>query len=297
MESVQTKETSSALGALSKHKNRGNRPQNVVVQPTTVVENPTIKIEAAATTEQPPVNPPVTPASTPEPQVNDNTNWKERWSQLKTHYDTEVSTMRNEIKTLRENLTKASNPEIQLPKTEAQLEEYYKKFPEAMDIFTTVAMKAASKTSKEVKEQLAEVDKFKAELKGKEAFKRLLEFHPDAEDIKNSTKFKEWYEEQPSDIKKILAESTDIRAVAKQLDLYKLEVMGIIPKTKKAEATKEIVDASLGVDVKGKSEIGTQKKVWTGSEINVICANYNSYLKHRIEIDEARREGRVDYSK
>ncbi len=194
-------------------------------------------------------------------------------------------------------MAKAKTPIVTLPKTKEELEAYRKQYPEAMDVFTSVAMEIASEESKKLKEDLAEINKFKTELSEKEAFKQLLVLHPDAMEIKNSTKFKEWFDNQPIAIQEVLANSNDLKAVAELLDLYKFKALGINPKAKKASETQAAVDASLGVDIKGKTEITSQKKVWTQTEINNICADYKTYLKYRVEIDDARREGRVDPTK
>lgn len=295
MESIQTKEASTALAALSKHKNRGNKPVNVAVQPVaTVVDNR--KLEAATSTYQAPVNPPATPEVKPEPQI-DTRDYKEAWIQLKKHYDTTVPVMRQQLETKDRELAEAKTPKVALPKTREEIDAYRKQYPEAMDVFTTIALETASAESKKLREEIAEVNKFKAELKEKEAFKRLLEIHPDALEIRSSPKFKEWYDVQPAAVQNILANSTDLNAVSEMLDLYKFKALGLDPKKKKADEAQATVDASLGVDIKGKTEITSHKKIWTGTEINAICADYKTYLKYRVEIDDARREGRVDMSK
>lgn len=299
MESVKTKEVSPALSALSKHKNRANRPANVATQPVGIViqGEGTLppKIEAA-TPVPAPANPPVTPVQTPEPQTPTR-NYEDAWKQLKGHHDKTTHELRQENERLRKLAEDAQKVKTALPKTKAEIEAYRKQYPEAMDIFTTIALETTGAEVEKLKAELAEVNKFKTELKDKEAFKDLLKFHPDAMEIKKSPEFLAWYNEQPRVIQDILAHGTDVTAVAKQLTLYKLEVLGINPKAKAKEEAAAAVEASLGVNVSGHTEIGTQKKQWTQTEINAICADYNTWLKFRVEIDDAVREKRVDYSK
>lgn len=294
MESVQTKEVSDSLKALTKHKKRSN--QNVVVQPVAVMTD-NKNIEVPATPPTAPVTP-ATPDAKPATPVNQpEHDYEKRWKDLKTHYDKEVSELRSDKKTLETKLAEASAPKLALPKTKEEMEAYRKQYPEAMDVFQTLAIQTARQEANELTKALDEVKSFQAELKEKEAFKKLLDIHPDAMEIRSSEQFHTWYNEQPSVIQKILSESTDITAVAKQLTLYKLEVLGINPKAVKKEETKSILDASIGVDVKGKPEITSQKKIWTQTEINAICADYNTWLKYRVELDDAHREGRVDRTK
>ncbi len=294
MDSIQTKEASGALAALSKHKSRGNKPQNVAVQPVAVMMD-TKKIEAA-TLPQEPANPPATPVAKPEPQT-ENDVYKDRWIQLKTHYDTQVSDLRKQLDAKDRVIAEATTPKVVLPKTKEEMEAYRKQYPEAIDIFTTIALETVGTESKKLQEQLAEVKRFEAELKEKEAFKRLLEIHPDALEIRSSPKFKEWYDLQPTAVQNILANSTDLKAVSEMLDLYKFKALGLDPKKKKVDEVQSVVDASLGVDIKGKTEITSQKKIWTKTEIDAICAHYPTFLKYRLEIDTARKEGRVDLNK
>lgn len=298
MESINTKESSPALAALSKHKNRGNKPQNVVVQPAAiVVENPKIEVTAPSVQEPEKVvsaTPEVKPETKP---TNLDPRDTEEYKSFKKYHDKTVHELRTELDELKKAYATATTPKLEIPKTKEEIEAFRKQHPDAVDIFTSIAIETNSIAAKELQDKLAEVDNFRREFKEKEAFKALLEIHPDAMEIRASTKFKDWYNEQPKVIQQILSESTDITAVAKQLTLYKLEVLGINPKDKKKEEVKEVVDASLGVDVKGKPEITAQKKIWTATEINNICADYKLWNKYSKEIDAARREGRVDLTK
>lgn len=299
MESVSTKETSGALTALTKHKSRSNKPVNVAVQPVAVMVN-SPKIEVAATPNQNPANPPATSDTTPEPKLVNTQNGRDHekaWKELKTKYDTEMYNARQTEKQLREELANTLTPQVVLPKTKEEIEAYRKQYPEAMDVFTTIALETTGALSNKLREDIAEINKFKTELKEKEAFKSLLELHPDAMEIRSSLKFKEWYDAQSPAIQNILANSNDLNAVSEMLDLYKLKVLGVNSKEQKAAKAKDAIDSSLGVDVRGKTEITSQKKIWTASEINAICADYKTYLKYRVEIDDARREGRVDETK
>lgn len=299
--SVQTKEVPSALQNLLKAK--GQRPSGTVHQPVgVVVENQNVEVPATpapapepVVDETPEPAAPATPEQNPEP--SDNRNYEQAWKELKQHHDKLAFELRSENKQLKDQLNEATAKKILPPKTKEEIEEFKKQHPEAFDIMRSVALETVSEDNVALKAKLDEINRLTSELKEKEAFKRLLEIHPDAMEIRKSTEFAKWFNEQPEDIKKILVNSTDITAVAKQLTLYKIE-MGIdTSKDKKKAESKKREEASIGVDVKSRTEITPQKKVWAQSEINAIAANYKKWLIHREEIDTAYREGRVDKSK
>jgi len=298
--SVQTKEVPSALQHLLKAK--GQRPSGTVQQPVgVVIENQNVEVPATPApapeelVDDSTKSTPATPEQNPEP--SDNRNYEQAWKELKQHHDKLAFELRSENKQLKDQLTEATVKKITPPKTKEEMEEFKKQNPEAFDIMRSVALETVGEDNVALKARLEEVNRLTSELKEKEAFKRLLEIHPDAMEIRKSTEFAKWFNEQPEDIKRILASSTDITAVAKQLTLYKIE-MGIdTSKDKKKADSKKREEASIGVDVKSRTEILPQKKIWTKTEIDMVCADYAKWNKHKDEIDQARREGRVDMSK
>lgn len=302
MNSVQTKEIPTGLASLMKAKGQLGTTARVQSPVATIVENQ--HMDGTVTPAQPPEEPAleapvqqVTPAPAPEPE--DTSRESSAYRELKQYHDKTVYELRQDVRQLKEALTQASVKKVELPKTKEELDAFKEQNRYAFDIMRTIVLDELSNDSSlnEVKNRIEEVNKAHAELKEKEAFRKLLEEHPDALEIRKSPAFAKWFNEQPEDIKNILSNSTDIKAVAKQLTLYKLEVLGINPKEKKKVDSKQREDNSIGVDVKGRTEITAQKKIWTGTEIQAICSDYNKWLQHKDEIDLARRENRVDMSK
>lgn len=296
--SIQTKEPAPALASLSKAK--GNRISNTiaVVKPANNVMENTNVIESTATL---PPNPAPTQTTSqpadPVPSHDGRGNYEDAYKNLKKHHDNTTHELRQRLAQLEAERVQAAAPKITAPKTKEEVAAFREQFKDAFDVIRTVAIEEAAAQNETLKEQLKEINKTQAELKDKEAFSELLREHPDALEIRSSPKFKEWYDEQPLEIQEILRSSRNIRAVSKQLSLYKLEVLGINPKEAKAAKTNNTLEASLGVNVKTKPEITSQKKIWTKSEIDMICADYKLWSKYRVEIDEARMEGRVDTTK
>jgi len=292
--SIQTKEMPTALSNLMKAK--GQHKDIVTVQRPSAVIVENQHTEVTATPEQAP-DEPVTPVQNPEP-VDDGRDSK-AYRELKQYHDKSIYEERQKTKQLEEALSQVTKPVIKPPKTPEEMKAFKEQYGEAVDYMRTIVIEELQNggLQSDLQARLNEVTKTQAELREKEAFKLLLEEHPDADEIRKDPKFAAWFNEQPDDIKRILATSVDPRSISKQLSLYKLEVLGVNPKEKKKAKIQEQVDASLGVDISGRTEIQPQKKTWAISEINRIGADYKLWLKHKDEIDLARRENRVDYSK
>jgi len=292
MQTIQTKETPSALTNLLKAK--GQSPRGQIQQPVgEFVDNKLSVQDTSAPEPEAPSESVVTPEA-PNPVPEDTVGYEKRYWDLKAHHDKTIYDERNRNKQLEEQLATASKPKVNLPLTKEELDTFKQEQKAAYDIMRSVILEELDNDSVGYKQKIAEVTTLQKELKEKEAFKELLAIHPDALEIKASEKFKEWFFEQPQDIRNILEKSPDVKAVAKQLTLYKLEA-GI--KDKKKEETRSKVEDSLAVEVKSKSEPTPPKKIWTKTEIDAICKNYALYQKHGKEIDIARRENRVDMSK
>lgn len=289
--SIQTKQAAPALSALSKAK--GQKAIMTVAQPAVIMDTKATPVPA--TPAQAP-DAPVTPA-TVKPEPAHGRDYEQSWKELKTYHDKTVYELRQEKTRLEEQLANAAKPELKLPKTKDEVKKWREQYPEAGDIIVTLASELIDGKTTELNRKLQAVNELVSKTERKEAFAELMKIHPDAEQIKTSPEFAEWFNRQPAEIKNILSNSRDIPAVAKQITLFKLEVLGINPKEKAKAKTEEAKEASLGVTINSHTEIGSAKRIWTKSEIDYACSDYNRWNKVKDEIDAARREGRVDMTK
>ena len=291
---IATKETPSALQELLRAKG-SSKDIPIVQNPTVVVENSTI--EAPATPAPNPDEPSVPATLEQDQEPVDTRDYKQSYKELKTHHDKTTHELRLQLQAKDNQLLEAVKPVVKAPKTAEELKAFKEQYPEAYDVMESIVLNKLQDESLDIRKQTNEVLQTQAKLREEKAFAELLKEHPDANEIKEDPKFAAWFNEQPDAIKNILATSLDHRAISKQLTLYKMEVLGYSPKDKKKAEIKEKEDASLAVKVKGQSEISPQKKIWTGTELRQIGANYKEWLKHKDEIDNARRENRVDMTK
>lgn len=294
--SIQTENLPTALGALSKAKRQNfHNDQYAVQKPAAViVENQ--HTEVLATPAQDPTENEATLEQnlTPVENSDDGRNSK-AYKELKQYHDKIIYEERKKFaKELEDERAKSARQAIKTPKTAEEMKKFKKEHPDTVDYLKSFIIEELQNdnTFSDLKDKMDSVNRIQAELREKEALNKLLAEHPDADEIRRDPKFLVWFNEQPESIRNIL-EGMDVKAISKQLTLYKFEVLGETPKSAKKVKTQEAVDASLAVSVRGHTEITPQKKIWTMAEINEIARDYKKYDKHRVEIDLARREGRV----
>lgn len=292
--SIQTKDAPTALSNLSKAKGQNFSGDRAVVQKPAAVIVENQHTEELATPEQ---NPESQATSNQNPAPVDESRDSTAYKELKQYHDKTVHELRVERERLAKELEEERKAKaiVKAPKTPEEMKAFREQYGEAADYMKTLFIEELQNdpTMTELRSRIEQVSQLQNELKEKEAFNKLLAEHPDAAEIRQDPKFAKWYNEQPEDIKRIISTSLDPRALAKQLTLYKLEVLGETPNSKKKAKAQENVDASLSVEVNSRTEIAPQKKIWTWAEINDIAKNYKLWLKHGPEIEQARREGRV----
>jgi hypothetical protein len=217
-------------------------------------------------------------------------DYKKRYDDLKTHYDSKL----NEFKVREQELLKeaAKNmPQYTAPKSEEDLEKFKEQYPDVYEVVETVAHMRSSEQTKVLEERLSKLQEREAELIAKEAHGKLLDNHPDFEDIRNSEEFHSWAKEQPQSIQKwIYDNANDGDLASRALDLYKRD-MGIVSEASKPKKKKSKKSAADMVSTKTTSVEPKQDKIWTEQEIaRMSIAEFDKYEE---EIGRAIHEGRV----
>ena len=217
-------------------------------------------------------------------------DYKKRYDDLKTHYDSKL----NEFKVREQELLKeaAKNmPQYTAPKSEEDLEKFKEQYPDVYEVVETVAHMRSSEQTKVLEERLSKLQEREAELIAKEAHGKLLDNHPDFDDIRNSEEFHSWAKEQPQSIQKwIYDNANDGDLASRALDLYKRD-MGIVSEASKPKKKKSKKSAADMVSTKTTSVEPKQDKIWTEQEIaRMSIAEFDKYEE---EIGRAIHEGRV----
>ena len=214
-------------------------------------------------------------------------DYKKRYDDLKRHYDSKL----NEFKQREEELIKQAVPEYRAPKTPEELEEFKKSYPDVFEVVETVAHMQSESKAKVLEERLSKLQEREQQIVQQEAEKRLMERHPDFDDIRNSDVFHTWAKEQPSSIQKwIYDNANDADLASRAIDLFKKDKGIDVPKkeTKSSSKTKSAADmvSTKTTAVEPKSE-----KIW--SEKEIAAMSIDEFDKYESEISEAMQQGRI----
>ena len=217
-------------------------------------------------------------------------DYKKRYDDLKKHYDSKLNEFKSREQELIEEATK-NRTEYKAPKTEEELEDFKNQYPDVYEVVETVAHMQSETKAKVLEERLSKLQERENQLVRQDAEKRLMERHPDFEDIRNSDDFHGWAKEQPKSIQDwIYSNADDADLASRALDLFKKD-FGIEPTKTKSSSKPTRKSAADMVSTKTKSIEPTQQKIWSEKEIAAMSvAEFDKYEK---EISDAMQEGRI----
>mgnify|MGYP003653149685 FL=1 len=216
--------------------------------------------------------------------------YKKRYDDLKTYYDKKLSEWKQEKETL-EAQSKVAEKQVQYapPKTEEDLEQFKDKYPDVYQVVETISHKMAASQVEDLQAEIGRLSEREQKLKVQSAFKQLLHTHPDFNEIKSSSEFLTWLEQQPTSISEgITKNNTDPVWASRTVDLYKADVGidGRRRSTKSKDAARAVTKATSR-DV----NVGQNDRTWKMSEIQKLKPW--EFEKYESEIDQAMRSGRV----
>ena len=215
-------------------------------------------------------------------------DYKKRYDDLKKHYDSKL----NEFKSREEELlNQVKQPEYKAPKSEEELEKFKNDYPDVYEVVETVAHLQSESKAKVLEERLSKLQEREQQLIRQDAEKRLVERHPDFEDIRNSDDFHTWAKEQPKSIQDwIYSNADDADLASRALDLFKKD-FGIEPTKTKSSSKPTKQSAADMVSTKTTTVEPKQEKVWSEREIAALSmADFDKYEK---DISDAMQEGRI----
>ncbi len=221
--------------------------------------------------------------------------FKKRYGDLRRHAQQKEENMREKIRQLETQLSTAAREAIQLPKTDEELSEWSKQYPDVAKMVETIATKKAQELDSSIEQRLAAIAEREVEANRKTAEAELMQYHPDFDDIRNSQDFHDWVEIQPSWVQKALYENeNDARAASRAIDLYKVD-MNINEKKEKTPTSNK--DAAKSVTSRGTSAVAETKEKQSNQwrESQVAKMKGAEFSKHEQEIAEAVRTGNFIY--
>lgn len=159
-----------------------------------------------------------------EPTGKEEQTFKKRYGDLRRHLSQKEKEWSERIDTLESQLNLATKNELVLPKTDAEIDAWAKKYPDVASIVETIASKKAKENSKNLDKRLKEIEQIREDAELKKAEAELLALHPDFAEIREKDEFHEWADGQPKWVQDALYEnSTDAKAASRVIDLYKAD--------------------------------------------------------------------------
>jgi hypothetical protein len=217
-------------------------------------------------------------------------DYKKRYDDLKKHYDSKLNEFKSREQELLEEAAN-SRPSYVAPKSPEELERFREEYPDVYEVVETVSHLQSEEKSKDLREKLEKLQTREQELVRKDAEKRLIDKHPDFEDIRNSDDFHGWAKEQPKSIQDwIYNNADDADLASRALDLFKKDIgMDVVQKKSNSKQSKK--SAADMVSTKTTSVEPKQEKIWTEREIAKM--SMAQFDKHEAEISQAMQEGRI----
>jgi hypothetical protein len=218
-------------------------------------------------------------------------NYKKRYDDLKKHYDSKLNEFKSREQELLDEAT-SNRPAYKAPKSQEELEKFRADYPDVYEVVETVAHMESESKAKVLEERLSKLQERETELVRQSAEQRLMDKHPDFEDIRNSDDFHDWAKEQPMSIQDwIYKNADDADLASRALDLFKKDI-GMETSNTKPSSTKPTRGSAADiVSTKTTSVETQQEKVW--SEKEIAAMSIAEYDKYENAISEAWQEGRI----
>ena len=226
-----------------------------------------------------------------EPTSAEEKTFKKRYGDLRRHTQEKEREFQKQLNELREQLDKATKKEMKLPKSDEDISEWAKEYPDVAAIVETIAAKKAREQSEDIAKRIKEIDERDANSAKEKAELELLRIHPDFVDIRESDDFHDWAEDQPQWVQNALYENdNDAKSAARAIDLYKSD-KGISKTKEKSDGA----GAAKAVTTKGKTTPSETNKSVGFKESQVERMSPQEYEAKSEQIMEAIRSGNFIY--
>ena len=226
-----------------------------------------------------------------EPANAEEKSYKKRYADLRRGSQKAKEDLETRINALETQLKQSTSQEMQLPKSDEDIDAWAKEYPDVAAIVETIAIKKAREQQAGLEDRVKEIDEMRDSATRDRAEVELLKIHPDFNEIRDSDEFHEWAEEQPKWVQAALYENdNDARAASRAIDLYKSD-MNI--KTKKPSDNKDAAKSVNTRNSRSQPDATSNNNKMSESKVNKMTTK--EYEKHQDEIMEAIRGGNFIY--
>ena len=215
-------------------------------------------------------------------------SFKKRYGDLRRHMQDKEKEWDEKFKTFERRLEKES---IVPPKSDEDIEQWAKEYPDVAGIVETIAAKKAQEMFSKAEARMQEFDKIQTEAERTKAETVIRKSHEDFDDLRASDEFHTWVDEQPKWVQDALYENSDDPAsVVRVIDLYKVD-KGL---TKTAKRTKA-KDAASTVTKRTRTQVDVEDANDVIRESEVARMSNKEFEEHSDEINKAIRSGKFVY--
>jgi len=213
-------------------------------------------------------------------------SFKKRYGDLRRHMQQKEKEWDEKL----ENLQSAKGS-ITPPKSDEDIEEWAKEYPDVAGIVETIATKKAQEMFDKADTRLKELSEAQSEAQRVKSENKIRESHSDFDKLREADEFHDWADEQPKWVKDALYENADDPAsVVRVIDLYKID-KGLTLKDKKANKKA----AASTVTKRSKTEVDIADASEMIRESEVAKMSDKEFEERADEINKAMRNGKFVY--
>ena len=215
-------------------------------------------------------------------------SFKKRYGDLRRHMQQKEKEWDEKLESLQKASAKAG---IIPPKSDEDIEEWAKEYPDVAGIVETIAAKKAQEMFDKADTRLKELDEAQAEAHRVKSENEIRKSHSDFDQLRESDEFHDWADAQPKWVKDALYENADDPAsVVRVIDLYKSD-KGLTKEAKKASKKA----AASPVARRSKAEVDVADSSNTIRESEVAKMTDKEFEERADEINKAMRTGKFVY--
>ena len=215
-------------------------------------------------------------------------SFKKRYGDLRRHMQQKEKEWETKLEALQKSSERMG---IIPPKSDEDIEEWSRQYPDVAGIVETIAAKKAQEMFERANTRIKELDEAQAEAERVKAENEIRKSHSDFDDLRGSDEFHDWADEQPKWVRDALYENSDDPAsVIRVIDLYKSD-KGLTNEAKKAK-TKA---AAKTVTKRSRTEVDLVDANGMIRESEVAKMSDKEFEERSNEINAAMRSGKFVY--
>ena len=215
-------------------------------------------------------------------------SFKKRYGDLRRHMQDKEKEWDEKFQAFEKRLEKES---IVPPKSDEDIEEWSKEYPDVAGIVETIAAKKAQEMFNKAEAKLEDLNKAQTEAQRVKAENSIRKSHNDFDDLRASEDFHTWADDQPKWVQNALYENADDPAsVVRVIDLYKVD-KGLTSNDKKANKKA----AASPVTRRTKTQVDVEDANDVIRESEVARMSNKEFEEHSDEINKAIRSGKFVY--